>query len=200
MPLRPPFIGPMRFRPRAGSMGFASAPPQALVAAQEIGFGVALIEPGQPTDEGVLIAAVTPAWRRFLKLLADDPQAFMQLDSRQMEELIAGGYEQDGWTVTLTPRSGDGGKDVIAVRHDVGAIRVLDQVKRYGPGLLVNADEVRAMWGVLSRDHLASKAVISTSSSFAPGVFDEFKDSMPTRLELRNGEQVREWLAKLENG
>jgi restriction system protein len=193
-------IGPMRFRRAAGSLGFTSTLSPALIAAQEIGFGVALIEPGQPTDEGVLIAAVTPAWRRFLKLLATDPNAFMQLDPRQMEELIAGGYEQDGWAVTLTPRSGDGGKDIIAVRSDVGAIRILDQVKRYGPGCLVTADEVRSMWGVLDRDRRASKAVVSTSSGFAPGVFTEFADSMPTRLELRNGEQVREWLAKLENG
>jgi hypothetical protein len=76
----------------------------------EIGVGVALIEPGPRTDEGLLIVSVTPAWEQFLKLLAADPNAFMQLDPRQMEELIAGGYERDGWTVTLMPRSGDGAK------------------------------------------------------------------------------------------
>lgn len=41
---------------------------------------------------------------------------------------------------------------IIATRSDVGAIRVLDQAKRYKPGHLVTAEEVRAMWGVLNRD------------------------------------------------
>ena len=58
----------------------------------EIGFGVALIEAGAQTDEGVLIASVTPAWERFLKMLAADAQAFMQLDPYQMQQLIAGAY------------------------------------------------------------------------------------------------------------
>jgi restriction system protein len=50
------------------------------------------------------------------------------------------------------------------------------------------------MWGVLDRDRKASKAIITTTSTFAPGVLKEFKDSMPSRLELRDGAQLREWL------
>jgi hypothetical protein len=52
---------------------------------------------------------------------------------------------------------------------------------------------------VLDRDRRASKAAITTSSGFAPGVLKEFEDSMPTRLDLRDGAKVREWLARLED-
>jgi restriction system protein len=85
---------------------------------------------------------------------------------------------------------------VIATRSDFGAIRVLDQAKLYKPGHLVDAEEVRAMWGVLDRDRRASKAVVTTTSQFAKGVYKEFADSIPTRLELRDGEQVKQWLAQ----
>jgi restriction system protein len=159
-----------------------------------VAVGVALVDVGDRTDEGHLIRAVTPAWIQILKALATDPEALLRLSPRQFEELLAGGYNEEGWDVTLTPRSADGGRDIIARRSDFGAIRVLDQAKLYKPGHLVDAEEVRAMWGVLDRDRRASKAVVTTTSRFAPGVYKEFADSMPTRLDLRDGEQLNRWL------
>jgi restriction system protein len=158
-------------------------PTQSFSTPPEVLLGVALVDLGQRTPEGNVIAAVTPAWSRFLDALASDSSAFMLLDPRQMEELIAGAYSQDGWKVVLTPRSGDRGRDIIATRTDVGAIRVLDQVKRYAPGHIVPADDVRAIYGVLGLDPKASKAVITTTSRFAPGVYEEFASVMPTRLD-----------------
>jgi restriction system protein len=84
------------------------------------------------------------SWIRILSELDANPQALLKLNPRQFEELIAG-HRAAGWSVTLTPRSGDGGRDVIATRDDVGSIRVLDQAKLYKPGHLVDAEEVRAM-------------------------------------------------------
>ena len=130
-----------------GSVGslIPQAPPEVVI-------GLALVEAGDHTDEGRIILAVTPAWRRILTELESDSNALSRLDWRQTEELIAGAYREDGWTVTLTPRSGDKGRDVIAHRDDVGAIRILDQVKQYKPDHLVDAGEVREMFGVLTLD------------------------------------------------
>jgi hypothetical protein len=36
-------------------------------------------------------------------------------------------------TVTLTPRSGDHGRDVIAIKKALGFVRIIDQVKAYKP-------------------------------------------------------------------
>jgi hypothetical protein len=66
------------------------------------------------TEEGVLIEALRPPWLRLVALLHQDASFIYQIDSRKMEELIAGAYEQDGFEVILTPRSGDHGRDVIA--------------------------------------------------------------------------------------
>ena len=174
--------------------------PTLVVHPPELLVGVTLVLRGERTDEGVIIEAVSPMWRRFLNELARDPDTFWMLPPEQTEELVAGGYREDGWKVVLTPRSGDKGRDVIASRDDVGSIRILEQVKRYKPGHVVTAEEVRAMYGVLNFDTKASKAIVTTTSTFAPGVYTEFASTMPTRLELRNGAQLRAWLGQIVNG
>lgn len=160
--------------------------------------GSLIFREGRAPD-GDVICAVAPACRYFLQQLSRDPNAFQQLQPRQFEELIAGAYEEEGWHVVLTPRSGDRGRDVIAERDDFGSIRIIDQVKLYTPGRVVDADDVRSIFGVLALDLKASKALITTSSSFAPGVYKEFEPVMPSRLDVRNGEQVRAWLARVSD-
>jgi restriction system protein len=115
-----------------------------------------------------------------------------------LEELVAGGYEEYGGSVTLTPRSGDGGRDVIVVMPNFGTIRILDQVKLYAPNRPLPANDVRALYGVLTDDPAASKGVITTTSRFAPGVAEEFARRTPSRIELRDGQALREWLLRLK--
>ena len=76
-------------------------------------------------------------------------------------------------------------------------MRFYDQVKAYKPGRNVPADDVRALVGVLTRDHNVSKAVITTTALFAPGVQDEFKNFIPFRLELKDGPTLHDWLMRL---
>ncbi len=114
--------------------------------------------------------------------------------------MIAGAYEEEGCAeVILTPRSGDKGRDVIATSRLFGTVRILDQVKLYSSHCVVEADDVRALNGVLGLDQGASKGVITTTSTFAPGVYDEFKPLIPGRISLRNGAQLREWLHELKS-
>ncbi len=98
--------------------------------------------------------------------------------------------------MTLTPRSGDFGRDIIAVKHGVGTVRVIDQMKAYGPNHLVTANDVRALLGVLQGDK-ASKGFLTTTSDFAPKLRDDIliKPFMPARVELINGKML---LARLE--
>ena len=76
----------------------------------------------------------------------------------------------------------------------IGAVRILDQVKLFKPGHRVEAKDVREMYGVLSLDQQATKAFITTTSEFAPGVEAEFEKVMPHRLELRDGKRLQAWL------
>ena len=150
---------------------------------------------GDSVPEGQLIEAVMLPWFDIINALERDPSYLHQLDWRRVEELIAGAYTRDGWPeVILTPRSGDGGRDIIASKPGFGAIRFYDQVKAYGPGQRISANDVRAIFGVVHLHQNVSKAVITTTTLFAPGVREEFKAVMPNRLELRDGRALRKWL------
>jgi restriction system protein len=97
----------------------------------------------------------------------------------------------------LTPRSGDRGRDIIATRSDWGRICFIDQVKAYKPGHKVRADEVRAIYGVLRLHHNVSKAIITTTATFAPGIREDLKAVIPYELDLRDGPALRQWLVAL---
>jgi restriction system protein len=150
---------------------------------------------GDSVPEGQLVEAVMLPWFDIISALERDPSYLHQLDWRRVEQLIAGAYTRDGWPeVILTPRSGDGGRDIIVSKPGFGAIRFYDQVKAYGPGQRVSANDARAIFGVVELHQNVSKAVITTTTLFAPGVHQEFKAVMPNRLELRDGRALRKWL------
>ena len=97
---------------------------------------------GGKTIQGRLIEAVAFPWFDVIAFLAKDPNAAFQIPSDKWEEIIAGAYKQAGFEeVTLTPRSGDHGRDVIAIKKGLGSIRVIDQVKAYKPGHRVTAKD-----------------------------------------------------------
>jgi restriction system protein len=156
-----------------------------------------IILPGDKTREGVLVEAVGIPWFDIIEILKKDPTAAFQIDPRKWEEIIAGAYKKAGFDeVTLTPRSGDLGRDVIAVKRGLGSVRIIDQVKAFAPTHLVPADDVRALMGVVIGDR-ASKGFLTTTSNFAPGIAKDpvIQDFIPNRLELIDGSML---LARLD--
>lgn len=160
----------------------------------------AVVERGDRMPEGDLIEAVAPAWLEIVRLIQKDPGFLYKIDPRKLEEIIAGAYERAGFdSVVRTPRSGDLGRDVIAVKHGRWSVRFLDQVKAYRPGRLVTANDVRAMLGVIQADQNTSKGVITTTSDFAPRIKEDLllKPYLPHRIELINGSDLIEHLSSI---
>jgi len=160
----------------------------------------ALLTFGDKTSEGQLVQAVGTPWFKILSLIEKDPESIYQIDPFKWEEIIAGAYEEAGCDeVILTPRSGDKGRDIIAIFKGIGSIRIIDQVKAYKPGHVVTANDVRALAGVLSMEQNVSKGFVTTTSDFAPRLReDEFiKKLMPYRLELRGRDDLLLWLKQI---
>jgi restriction system protein len=158
-----------------------------------------LIVAGERTNEGRLIKAVTLPWFDIIALLERNFSIAYQIPPDKWEEIIAGAYKAAGFDeVTLTPRSGDHGRDVIAIKKGVGIIRVIDQVKAYKPPHRVTARDVNALIGVLHGDR-SSKGFLTTTSDFAPRIKKNptILPFIPSRLELINGEQLRARLKEL---
>jgi restriction system protein len=150
---------------------------------------------GRSGAEGLIIESVAIAWDALIREIAEDSDFLYRISPRELEELVAARYDASGWNVTLTPRSADGGRDIIAV-HKGLRIRIYDEVKRYRPGTKIDAQVVRALYGVVARDGNVSKGLVTTTADFAPGIETEFAHEIPYRLELRNGRQLAEWMAE----
>jgi restriction system protein len=160
----------------------------------------AIVLSTQRSSEGNIIDAVAPAWFEILRLIRRDPYAIYQIPPRTWEEIIAGAYERSGFDrVTLTPRSGDFGRDIIAEKTGWGSVRFIEQVKAYKPGHLVTAEEVRALGFVLLSDRSANKGIVTTTSDFAPRIAQDpyIRPHMPNRIELINGQELLQRLRSL---
>ncbi len=153
----------------------------------------AVVIPGRNVSEGRIIESVAPAWLEIARLMKDDASILYRIDPRKWEEIIAGAYKQAGFEeVTLTPGSGDFGRDVIAVKYGLCTVRVIDQVKAYKPDHLVTANDVRALLGVLLSDRAATHGLVTTTSDFAPRIHDDpyITPHLPHRLQLINGPEL----------
>lgn len=148
-----------------------------------------VVRRGNRTSEGTLIEAVTLPWFKIIEYLKTDLNVAYQIPPDKWEEIIAGAYKEAGFEeVTLTLRSRDHRRDVIAIKRGIGFIRVIDQVKAYRPPHLVDTNDVRALMGVLGGDG-ASKGYLSTTSEFAPMIRTDplITPFIPSKLELING-------------
>jgi len=169
--------------------------------APQIDINAELIVQGDKTNEGRLVLGVRIAWFEIIRHFQNNPEEIFRMDPRRFEELIAGAYEREGYSVELTDRSGDGGRDVVATLHGVGSIRIFDQVKRYKINRPVTADEVRALVGVITMAGNVSKGVLTTTSHFAPTLLDDpdIARLVPHRLELKPREILLPWLGVAAN-
>ena len=152
------------------------------------------------TEEGHIIKLIEPAWNEIVRHIKADPNTIYKIPWRKWEKIIAGAYDKRGFDeVTLTPRSGDLGRDVIAVKSGWGSIRIIDQVKAHKPGNPVTANDIRALLGVLQADHSATKGVVTTTADFAPKIKEDdlIRPFIPYRLELINGKELVKLLPDL---
>ena len=160
----------------------------------------AIVNRENTVEEGSLIDVLEPAWKEIGRIARESPDELFQFTPEQWEEIVAASYKKAGYDeVILTPRSGDFGRDVIAVKRGWGSIRIIDQVKAYKPGHLVTANDVRSLSGVLNGDRSASKGIITTTSDFAPLIVKDpfIAPFLPFRLELINGALLFKRLADL---
>jgi restriction system protein len=187
-----------QYRASASSTSFVPPP-------EEQGFPPILIQAeivvfGDRTEEGQLVKNVGVLWFEILNRLKADPEFWFKLNWRELEELVAGAYVRQGCSrVEVTPRSNDGGVDVIAT-FETGQIKIYDQVKHHQKrGKLVDANDVRALIGVLNLKGNVSKGIITTTTDFAPGVYkdEEVQRLIPYRLQTKNGTQLLSWLSSL---
>jgi hypothetical protein len=123
------------------------------------------------------------------------PGMMREMDPRTFEAFIASLIEQLGFEdVTLTPSSGDEGRDVLATQRIHGlTILFAFECKRYAPDRPVGPQFARALLGTISHGATrANKGVLVTTSRFTPAA-RSFILTEPS-LEGREFDGIIEWL------
>lgn len=139
--------------------------------------------------------------KELIRYLAANPSKMRELSPRKFEELVADMFSNQGYDVTLTQRSNDGGMDIIAVqRSDIGTIMTIIECKRYAPDNKVGVDIVRGVYGVVEQQR-ATRGIIATTSFFTRGA-EAFRRSVPYRLGLADfnvlTQEINEWKNRIE--
>lgn len=109
---------------------------------------------------------------RLLDQILRSPDLMRDLSPLDFERFVATLIDKIGFEdVVITPRSGDQGRDILAVKR-VHGIPVLFafECKRYGPDKPIGVDLLRALFGTISHGPTkANKGVLVTASRFTSG-------------------------------
>ena len=150
-----------------------------------------------PAEAAERIAKVEFLPIRVMEAIRANPEEMRRLSDRGFEEFTAELLQQVGFDkVLLTPRSGDGGRDVVAAQQ-VNGIPVLFafECKRYAVDRKIGPAVLRALLGTVTHD--ATKAnigVLVTTATFTKGSRDFIVSE--AMIQGKDFHDIVEWLHK----
>jgi hypothetical protein len=152
-----------------------------------------LLLPTIPAYESQLAVVSNQTWAEVIADLATNPDLLYSLHPRKFEELVAELLARKGMTVTLTPTTRDGGRDILALSDTgIGKHLYLVECKRYAKDRPVDVSIVRALYGVLAAER-ATAGLLVTTSYFTKSALS-FRDGLKYQLALKEYEDLVHWL------
>jgi HJR/Mrr/RecB family endonuclease len=149
-----------------------------------------LITPDQLSAVRVTVSEISDA---LLAEVAKEPLLLHKLTPRRFEQLIAKVFEDQGYRVTLTPETRDGGFDILLeATLSTGRLLTLVECKKWAPNRPIPVEVVRNLYGVLTMEN-ASQGLIVTTSRFTSDAHS-LQDAIQYRMGLRDFEDVSQWL------
>jgi len=127
-----------------------------------------------------------------------NPKILYDVSSRDFEELIAHVFHKSGFEVELTKQSRDGGRDIIALKSDLGIpVKFLIECKRYAKSKPVGVSLVRNLFGVQQQEG-ANKSILVTTSTFTREAkeFANAKHTTEWLMDLKDYEDVYNWVLR----
>jgi restriction system protein len=116
------------------------------------------------TEEKRIISDVRFVSDKLLWAVGKNPNLVHDLTAREFEELSAELFQRQGYTVTMTPQTRDGGKDLYLAKADgFGSFLYIVECKRYAPHRPVDVGVVRALYGVAQHERVTAAMTLTTS-------------------------------------
>lgn len=148
-------------------------------------------------DEKKIITDLCYGVSELISEVNKKPEILYSLPPRKFEELIAHIFSLHGFSVQLTKQTRDGGRDIIAIRSDLGIrSKYIIECKRYAPNNPVTVELVRALYGVQMQEG-ANKSVLATTSRFTPSAqdFATAKSTTEWSMDLKDFNDIRQWVS-----
>lgn len=124
--------------------------------------------------------------------LAKYPNYLIELHHRKFEELIAEIIRSKGFDVTLTTKTRDGGKDIIALyKNPFGNQMFIVECKKYANNKKVGVELVRGLYGVKVAEKY-NQAILVTTSTFTKDA-KEFVKPLKCELALKDHKDIINW-------
>jgi hypothetical protein len=96
---------------------------------------------------------------------SNNPNELLTINRNLFEELIAEIFYGFGYTVELTKKTRDGGRDIVAIKQHEVLVKYLIECKRPDIGHKIGVRPVRELFAVKT-DELATKAILATTATF----------------------------------
>lgn len=150
------------------------------------------------SDNDISQIIVTPINDEVLKFLSDNPEELYKLTGAQFEDVMAEIYKRLGYDVTLTPRTRDGGKDIIIKKPEIiGDFVYLVECKKHSPKRPVGVGIVRGVAGAINLDKV-NGGIIATTSYFTRDARKLILDSnMQYQIQMHDNNKVQSLLKKV---
>ncbi|SFT72153.1 restriction endonuclease [Paraburkholderia aspalathi] len=143
-----------------------------------------------------IIVDITSVSDQLLERVHANPEVMYKLPSRRFEEFVADVLDRLGYSITLTPPSKDGGKDIYAAKKDhLGSFLYVVECKRYAPENRVGVGLIRQLSGVVQAEQ-ATAGIFITTSFFTKDA-QKFQERIPHQMSLKDFFGIQEWLQEV---
>ena len=120
-----------------------------------------------PRSIGQQIINEAEYYDNLLQNIMNDRETLYRMRPEEFEDLVAEIFRRDGYEVKVTPRTRDGGKDIIASFNKNGIPYLLYiECKRFTEKHKVGVEIVQRIFGTQTADRVG-KSVVVTSSTFS---------------------------------
>lgn len=132
--------------------------------------------------------------RTIISYFAGRPEEMYRMPSRAFEKLVAELLRGEGFDVSLTPETRDGGYDILALRQEqiTGDDVVLIECKRYARSKKISVGLVRGLVGVVQLENATKGMLVTTSHLTGPAKTLIGENS--SRLVAHDYEALVRWL------
>jgi len=135
--------------------------------------------------------------QRVFDAIRNEPKLMRGLDPRAFEELTAELLSKLGFkSICLTPRSGDGGRDIVATQviNDIPVVMAFE-CKKYAESNKIGPEFLRALLGTITQGATrASMGVLVTTSCFTSGARSFI--AAEASIDGKDFDAVAKWLSE----